>query len=212
MPIPHAWPDASSLTGLETITATQADGQGVTATAAQISEYTRATWPLHPGVRTSVYYLAASVTPSSAVATVATNSIYYQPISLVGSLNRIGIEITTGAAGACRLGLYTNNAGVPGTLILDCGTVDTTSIAIVEATFAAQTLKGEWVWMASVFNATPTCRAGVAGGQSGIMGSSTPSAGIRSLLGSLTYGALPTTAPAVTFVSSVGPAVFLRSV
>jgi hypothetical protein len=166
---------------------------------------------LHPGVRTNNYYLAASVLPSAATATISANSIYYQPISISGTVNRIGIEITTGSAGAARLGLYSNNGGIPGTLILDCGTVDTTSIALVEATIADTVLRGEWMWMAVVSNATPTCRSGTVGSAM-VAGSSTPSAGIRSYVGTFAYAALPVTAPAITGVSSVGPAIWLRSV
>jgi len=166
---------------------------------------------LHPGIRLNNYYMAASVIPSTAVATISANSIYYQPISITGTINRIGIEITTGAAGAARLGLYTNNGGIPGTLILDGGTVDTTNIAIVEATISDMVLRGEWIWLAVVSNATPACRAGAVG-TAMIAGASTPSAGIRGYVGTLAYAALPVAAPAIVSVSSVGPAVWLRAV
>jgi hypothetical protein len=166
---------------------------------------------LHPGVRVNNYYMAATVLPSAAVSTISANSIYYQPISITGTINRIGIEITTGSAGAARLGIYSNNGGIPGTLILDCGTVDTTNIAIVEATIADTVLRGEWIWMAAVSNATPACRAGTVGSQM-IAGSSTPSAAIRGYVGSLAYAALPVAAPAISSVSSVVPALWLRGV
>lgn len=166
---------------------------------------------MHLGIRTNNYYMAASVQPSSAVATISANSIYYQPIAISGTINRIGIEITTGSSGAARLGLYTNSNGIPGSLILDAGTVDTTGIALVEATIADTILRGEWIWLAVVSNATPACRCGAAGGAM-VAGSSTPSAGIRGYVGSFAYAALPVAAPAITFVSSVGPAVWLRGV
>lgn len=166
---------------------------------------------VHPGIRLNNYYLSGAVLPSTAVGTISANSIYYQPIAITGTVNRIGIEVTTGSAGAARLGLYTNNGGIPGTLILDCGTVDTTNVAIVEATIADTVLRGEWMWMAVVSNATPACRIGAVGAAM-IAGSSTPSVGIRAYVGTLAYAALPTTAPAITSVSSVGPAIWLRSV
>src|SRR5690348_6482347 len=90
----------------------------------------------HPGIRTGNYYLSQSVLPSSTALAISADNIYYQPIALVGTVNRIGVEVTAGAAGAARLGLYTNNNGIPGTLILDCGTVDVTNIALVEATIS----------------------------------------------------------------------------
>lgn len=166
---------------------------------------------LHPGIRTNNYYLSASVLPSSAVATIAANSIYYQPIAITGTVNRIGIEITTGVAGAARLGLYSNNNGIPGTLMLDCGTVDTTSIALVEATIADTVLRGEWIWLAAVSNVAPACRCGTAGAGM-IAGSSTPSVSVRGYVGTLAYAALPVAAPAITSVSSVVPAIWLRAV
>lgn len=166
---------------------------------------------LHPGIRTNNYYLAATVLPGTGNSAIFANSIYYQPISITGTVNRIGIEIVTGSAGAARLGLYTNNSGIPGTLILDCGTVDTTNIALVEATIPDMVLRGEWMWMAAVSNATPTVRNGtLAHGM--IAGASTPSAGIRAYVGTLAYAALPVAAPAITGPSTVAPAIWLRNV
>lgn len=166
---------------------------------------------LHPGIRTNNYYLSASVLPSAAVATISANSIYYQPISIAGTVNRIGVEVTTGVAGAARLGLYTNSGGIPGTLILDCGTVDVTSNALVEATIADTVLRGEWIWMAVVSNVAPAFRCGTVNSAM-VAGSSTPSAGIRGYVGTFAYAALPVAAPAITGVSSVAPAIWLRGV
>src|SRR5690349_11575522 len=96
----------------------------------------------HPGIRTGNYYLSLALTPSVTTSTLAANNIYFQPIALSGTVNRIGLEVTSGAAGLARFGLYTNNGGVPGSLILDCGTVDVTSIALVEATIPDVVLRG----------------------------------------------------------------------
>lgn len=166
----------------------------------------------HPGIRTNNYYLASLLLPSSTTSTINFNTIYYQPIAISGTINRIGIEVTAGSAGAARLGLYSNNNGIPGTLILDAGTVDVTSIAIVEATTADTILSGEWIWMAIVSNATPTLRAGGVGAAM-ILGATAPSAsGIRGYGGALAYGALPAAAPAISGTSSVTPAIWLRAV
>jgi hypothetical protein len=166
---------------------------------------------LHPGIRVNNYYMSSVVLPSATTATMTANSIYYQPISVVGTINRIGIEVTTGVAGAARLGLYTNNNGSPGTLILDCGTVDVTNIALVEATISDMVLRGEWMWMAAVSNVAPACRCGTAT-NSMVAGALSPSSGIRSYVGSLVYAALPTTAPTIVGISSVSPAIWLRGV
>jgi hypothetical protein len=166
---------------------------------------------VHPGIRTNNYYLAATVLPGAGASAIAINTIYYQPIAISGTINRIGIEVTTGVAGAARLGLYSNNNGIPGTLILDAGTVDVTSIALVEATISDMVLRGEWMWMALVSNAAATCRTGAIG-LSMVAGSSTPSAGVRGYSGTFAYAALPTAAPAITGISSVVPAIWLRGV
>jgi hypothetical protein len=163
-----------------------------------------------PGVRLNYYYLASSVIASTTVATTSANLLFCQPIALVGQVNRIGIELTAGAAGLCRLGVYSNNNGFPGTLIVDAGAVDTTSIALLEATIDL-TLRGEWVWLASVFNATPVCRTGTSAGGA-IMGATSLSVGTKSIYGAFAYGALPETAPTVSTHSISGPSVFLRRV
>jgi hypothetical protein len=166
---------------------------------------------LHPGMRTgAVYYFGATVLPSATTAAVSANAFYCQPISVVGTINRIGIEVTTGSAGLCRLGLYTNLNGLPGSLVLDAGTVDTTNIAVVEATIADMVMRGDWFWMGAVFNATPTVRVGTVGAAM-LGGANTTSAGARCLTGAFAYAALPATAPTISGVSSVGPAIFLRS-
>jgi hypothetical protein len=166
---------------------------------------------LHPGMRTgTVYYFAATVTPSTATAAVSANAFYCSPIYLMGAVTRIGIEVTTGSAGACRLGLFNNNNGFPGSLILDAGTVDTTNIAIVEATIAAITMRNEWIWMGAVFDATPTVRIGTPT-LAFMAGAGSTTASSRVLTGAFTYGPFPATAPTVASQSSVGPAIFLRS-
>jgi hypothetical protein len=165
----------------------------------------------NPGVRLNYYYLASSAVASATVATVSANLLFCQPVALVGQVNRIGIEVTTGAAGLCRLGVYTNNGtGAPGTLIVDAGTVDTTSNAIVEAVIDL-TLRGEWVWLAAVFNATPGVRAGTSAGPS-IIGATTVTTATKSIYGAFTYAALPETPPTIATHTVSGPSVFLRRV
>ena len=164
----------------------------------------------HPGIRSSftTYYTPVTSIAGTGTGAIAANTLYFLPHNLPGGLvDRIGIEVTSGSAGAARLGIYANENGAPGALILDCGTVDTTSNAIVEASFTALRLP-EWVWAAVVSNATPTLRVG---GQSAsnIVGASTPSSTSRGLSRSFTYDTLPATG-AATGVSNVAPIVFFR--
>ena len=164
----------------------------------------------HPGIRSSftTYYLPATSISSTTTSAIAANTLYFLPHNLPGGLvDRIGIEVTSGSAGAARLGIYANENGAPGALILDCGTVDTTGIAIVEATFTAIRLP-EWVWAAVVSDATPTLRVG-AQTASNIIGATTPSGTARGLTRAFSYAALPATG-AATGVSNVAPIVFFR--
>lgn len=165
------------------------------------------------GVRSdfTTYYCSPCVNPGAGVATMVANRLYYQPIYLPNQVvDRIGIDVTTGAAGACRLGLYTSTNINPSTLILDCGTVDTTSIATVEATFTATTLPADWVWLAAVFNATPAVRSGGVAYSPHILGLSGTTAASKGLLATFTYGSLPSTATAPTQHVTNTPVIYLR--
>lgn len=158
----------------------------------------------------TAYTLSRALSPGTGAATVLADRIYYQPFTLPGStINRIGVEVTTGSAGACRLGLYSNIPGGygPDALIVDAGTVDTTSIAIVENTIS-QTGPTGIIWAAALFNATPGVRSAT-GGDSRWLGSSI-SAGYKGLLATQSYGALPSTAPTPTARTVNCAAVFLR--
>jgi hypothetical protein len=162
-----------------------------------------------PYVGTSVaisprYWIPCSIQLTSGTSVVSPDRLYAQPLNLPGlTIDRLGIEVTAGAAGLCRIGLYTNDNGVPGALIADGGAIDTTSVAIVEANIQSLVLP-EWCWVAAVYNAAPTCRAGL-GIQSPI-GTSSPGSQPRGLIstGVQAFGTLPLSAPSMSFVSTMG--------
>lgn len=158
----------------------------------------------------TTYYVSPVVLISTTTSAVVANVLYYQPIYLPNfTIDRIGIDVTTGASGNCRLGLYTNSANMPSQLILDCGTVSTTSIATVEATIASTQLPSDWVWMAAVFDATPTIRVGTAA-LPYLLGSGSVSVPSRGLSVSSTYGTMASTAVAPTQFVAVSPMMFVR--
>ena len=186
--------------------------------AIQLNDFSFATADGAPlGIRSSFtsYYTSPAILISATTAAMIANTLYAQPIKLPGStIDRIGINVTTGAAGACRLGIYSNkdngtNAGMPGKLLVDCGTVDTTSIAFVEATFTALQLSNRFVWLVAVFNATPSCTIGT-GANTGLLGASSVTAASRGLLGTFTYGALPATVPTITGFAAQPPIMYVR--
>lgn len=165
----------------------------------------------HPGAHgtPTAYYFSPAISASSATSAMVADRLHYQPIVLPGAVTRIGIEVTTGAAGTCRLGIYSNVNGLPGSLIVDAGDVDTTNIALVEATIAV-TLGTEWVWLAANFSSTPTVRVGAL--NNGVIGNNNPSTPVRGIYAALAYGALPATAttPTNNTTSGACPAIWLR--
>ena len=170
--------------------------------------------PSHPGIRTAFtsYYLPHNITPGSGVTAFVANVIYYHLFFLGPAVvDRIGVEITTGAAGAARLGLYANNNGMPGALIRDCGTVDTSSNAIVEASFTALTLPNDWFWAAVISDSTAGCRAGAIGPSSPLGNPTLSNGSARGLSRtSVTYGVLADPAPVPTAFSTAMPLISLR--
>lgn len=80
------------------------------------------------------------------------------------SFDRITAEVTAGAGvgGVVRLGLWNHNplTGLPGTLILDAGTIDGTSVSVQSKTILQELPQGI-VWMGAVAQVAgnPTMRA-----------------------------------------------------
>jgi hypothetical protein len=91
---------------------------------------------------------------------VAVNTLYAIPIKLlhVTDVQAIGVQVSTLSAGNCRVGLYADNAGIPGILIQDVGVVATgTTGAKWQA--MVRTLQPGMYWAVCIFDATPTMRA-----------------------------------------------------
>lgn len=87
---------------------------------------------------------------ATAAATPSQNVAYWTflPLAANGTIDRLGVEITTGTASTdIRLGLWSDDGnGKPGTLLLDTGALATTSTAFVEATISqAVTVPGVWL-------------------------------------------------------------------
>lgn len=166
------------------------------------SEIIQPRWRSRPGITpnaTAQWFFSPAVVQATTSIAMAADRVYYQPMLYSGMpIDRIGIDVTTGAAGLCRLGIYTNEDGQPGTLILDAGTVDTTNIATVEATITTLYLPNAWVWVCAVFNATPTVRIGGTGDAS-VVGSTGFGSATRGANAVLTFGALPATASLQSF-------------
>ena len=82
-----------------------------------------------------------------------TGEMYFTPVwvPIAMTADRLAINVTSGiASGTTRLGIYSSDAnGVPNALVVDAGTVATTSSGVKEATIS-QALTPGLYWLAAV--------------------------------------------------------------
>ena len=151
-------------TGASTPTTT---GHVLTVTGAGATAYQAASGGAMPiavggiGYVTGQYYDGQGLMQAGANTALVADTLYASAFLAVNtkSFDRIGISVTTGAAGNARLGIYASTTdGWPGALILDAGTVDTSSIAGVEITISQSLTLGSLYWLALVANNTATIR------------------------------------------------------
>ena len=144
---------------------------------------------------------------------------YY--VRSAATFDRFAIETTAaGSAGtAYRLGIWNHDAtrGLPGTLLLDAGTVVGDAAAGAQAKTISQALTVGWVWLGVAvqsFGGSPIVR-GVQNGISPFMdltqSSGTSMNGTASLLYTGKTGAFGTLASDTPATSTVGPAIALRA-
>lgn len=144
------------------------------------------------------------------------NRLYLRPFAIGASvtMTRIGIETVSAAAGNARLGIYNWANGVPTTLILDCGTVSTSSVANKEITISANLAPGIY-GIGVVSNGSPQFYDIDADNDEALhfMGeSSADKVDDRGLRVNHTYGALPSeVSGAMTYENSI-PYMWLRKV
>lgn len=152
--------------------------------------------PFWPMMATGNLY--GSLLGSSAVGTltVGANVLYGSPIYLPQAitLTVIGIEVTTGAVGNVRLGLYNDSAGRPGALKFDAGAVSTATPNGFKSIVISQALTSGLYWIAGVFDATPGVRALQTSTMLHWLGfsSGTDTTAHGSVQSAFTYAALPT--------------------
>lgn len=146
------------------------------------------------GVADGRYYSILLDVNQVSQAVVEADRIHLNPVPFMGyKFNRIGIEVTTSQAnGAIRLGIYSNNNGTPGELLLDAGTVTTDTIGKKEIVIDFTTPM-DWCWLAALPSANTICKTI---NQSGFPATSVGmSDGIWLDSSPHTYGALPQSFP-----------------
>ncbi|HVA15467.1 MAG TPA: hypothetical protein VNF99_19620 [Stellaceae bacterium] len=171
---------------------------------------------LFGGYLSGRYYWAGQANASSAA--VSANLLYAMPFVCLQKqiFTKIGISVTAGASGSAHLGIYKTAAGaVPAGLVLDAGTVSTTSAGAQEITGLNFALDPGVYCLAALFNAGPTiqwCLSCDAWQMLLGMGSTAPSTDIETMFeASQTYGALPANFPTPSYVvNSSIPGVWLR--
>ena len=80
----------------------------------------------------------------------SSNDLKATPIFIPNDVtaDRIGVDVTTSAASSnIRLGIYNDSNGRPDTLLLDAGSVATTSTGLKEITISQALSKNTWYWL-----------------------------------------------------------------
>jgi hypothetical protein len=138
------------------------------------------------------------------------------PVERNVTIDRIGLNIAAGvAASTVRLGIYGDTGGLPGTLLVDAGTINSASTGYMEITISTAITTGR-VWLCAVMQggASPVTAWAVRFPFAGPMptsGFSTTSGGGLSL-STGPSGALPSTASTPNDIRSTPPRVMLRVV
>jgi hypothetical protein len=144
------------------------------------------------------------------------NRIYAHPfiVAKTITIDRIAVNCTTLiSGGGLRLGIYSDNNGEPGALLLDAGAVSTAATGVKTISISQQLTAGLYWLAAASSHATHAFRVPAIAATVNIFGvASTLPTGVGThFYGSHTYGALPSTFPSPTEGTSlVYPAVFIR--
>lgn len=94
---------------------------------------------------------------STSTVAISANVLYCLPFTLNVDIDALAIAVTTGSAGAARMGIYACGVdGEPTTLIEEAAVLDTTSIATVAGALAGVRRLNQPVWVVLVSDATPT--------------------------------------------------------
>jgi hypothetical protein len=162
------------------------------------------------------WYLGSLLIPSNFSNTAAVaNKLYLTPFAVeeYETLDRLAIRVSSGSAGSCRLGIYAVDFNTwAGSLVLDAGTVATTTTGAKTLAVATQIPPG-WYALASVFDATPTIGNGPPASHATALGfASDLSSRQIGASASFTFGALPSDFSGLTLAaeSSMGAHVFMR--
>jgi hypothetical protein len=160
------------------------------------------------------YYCPKGYSIGSGTTTVSLDTLYLVPYDEDILSSALAINVTSGA-GNCRLGLYSSDRdGKEFALIEDLGAKSVAGTGIIEWPWALTYRRlGGPVWLGAVFDNTPTISTFTANVDLHVRhgSSSLSSTGVRThTTGSLTYGALPTTPPTMSWATTNCPAIGVK--
>lgn len=163
------------------------------------------------------WYTVATTATAMTVSTALTaNRIYAHPfiVPKTITLDRIAVNVTTlVASGQLRLGIYSDSNSEPNSLILDAGTVDTSTTGVKTITINQQLTAGLYWLVAASNSATHAFRVPAIASTINVCGvaNTLPTGVMTHYYATFTYGTLPSTFPTVTEGTSlVYPAIFVR--
>jgi len=142
--------------GSQAVTLAVALGGGATVVVPPINRATAGVYANFP----------TSVGGSTAATLQANGNLWFTPVMLaVGrTADRIGIEVTTGGTASVsvhRLGIWEDGGGVPGTLLLDAGTVATATTGIKEVTISQALAANTVYWFGVAQQGAPAVLAAI---------------------------------------------------
>jgi len=170
-----------------------------------------ASLPAHPGMTPGNYYSTVMDGPIGTLPALA-NTLYgilfYNPVQ--ATYTKIGVNVSVLGVGNARLGIYSNNSGIPGSLILDAGTVSVSTTGDKEITIS-QVLASGWYFLVLLPSVAVTVTAVVPTTPENFLGS--VSSGVLATTGftaSQAFGALPNNFPTPTAINTAIPRLWLR--
>ncbi len=164
------------------------------------------------------YYFAASAYNEFTGVALTPDTLYAAPflVETQSRWTRVGLRVTVGAATSeARLGIYADAGGVPGALLLDAGTVTTTTDDQDRELVISVTLNPGLYWLAVISDGAPSIncvRDLTAGFQNGHSSSNSHEA---VYLRSMSYAPLPNNFGSGEFSTALGsryPALWMRLV
>jgi hypothetical protein len=151
------------------------------------------------GTTQARYYFGGYSSGQAATnSTVVANTLYALPIFIsqncTATVMATDVETLVASSNA-RMGIYNDSAGLPGTLLLDAGTVATTSVGTKTITGLSQALTPGQYWLAVIYDHTPGVKSHNTNGLLPTLGSSNTIGPSSTNYGAVsmaqTYGALP---------------------